>query len=229
MNLSKPYPWAGLIIFIIVLLGFWPTYYGPILAGGYEASLMIHFHNVVFMGWVLLLVTQTSLVASQRTDLHKKLGKFGIFLGVLVIVLGVATTLAKVSKGIADGHALEAQQFMLIPLTNMLLFSGFFSAAVIKRGKPQTHKCLITLATVSMLDAPISRMAFLGEPQNPGLLMLVWFLPIFFLLAADYIQKRKVTWLYVTGLVILLASGLRMPLSQTDAWLSIARIITGSP
>jgi hypothetical protein len=227
MNLRKPYVWAGLMILLIVLVGFWPSYFGLILQGTLNVGPLVHLHNAVFLGWVLLLSLQASLVANGQTKLHKKLGIFGIFLGVMVVVVGVMTTLNKVAGGIADGGVLEAQQFMLIPLTSMLMFAGFFAAAIYYRSKPTTHKRLMILATVSMLDAPISRMAFLGDPPNPALLMLIWFLPILVLMAADWSQKRKISWLYVTGILIMVLSGARFPISQTEAWLAIARVLSG--
>jgi hypothetical protein len=226
--LKKPYFWAGLLVLIIVLTGFWPSYFGLILQGTLNVGPLVHLHTAVFLGWVLLLIFQASLVANGQTKLHKKLGIFGIFLGLMVIVLGVMTTLNKVAGGIADGDVLEAQQFMLIPLTNMLLFAGFFASAIYYRSNPATHKRLMILATVSMLDAPISRVVIQGEPLNPVLFLLVWFLPILFLLAVDFVQKRKISWIYVIGILILLISGLRMPISQTDAWLAIAKVLSGS-
>jgi hypothetical protein len=227
VNQRKPYLLSGIIILSIVVVGFWPSYFGLIFSGNLEAGFVVHLHNAVFLGWVLLLIVQASLVAKNRTDLHKKLGVFGIFLGVLIVIVGVITTLNKVSMGIADGFAVEARQFLLIPLTNMLLFAGFFGAAVYYRKKPKTHKRLMMLATISMLDAPISRMAFLGEPQNPALLMLVWFTPLLVLAISDWMQNRKIPWLYVSGFLILMLSGIKIPLSQSDAWMSIAKLITG--
>ena len=57
---------AGLIL-ATVFLGFARTYY---LAGIFHAplpSLIIHLHGAAFTCWILLLVTQTSLVAAGRT------------------------------------------------------------------------------------------------------------------------------------------------------------------
>ena len=76
----------------------------------------------------------------------------------------VRTTL--VGSIMAAGNVLAAQKFMLTPLTSMGMFAGFFVAAVIYRTKPRIHKRLMMVATISMLDAPISRLAFVGDPPH---------------------------------------------------------------
>ncbi len=228
MTKFRPYLVTGILIAIIVIVGFWPSYFGLIMAGTLDVAPIVHLHTFIFLGWVTLLIIQTSLVAIGRTDLHRKLGAFGIVLGIALIVMGIVVTLNRVAIGIEAGHVLKAQQFMLIPLTDIILFSGFFIAAVINRKTPEIHKRLMLIATVALLDTPVSRMKYLGEPLNPALFLLIWFVPLFFLLIADFVQTRKITWLYVFGLVILLISGLRVPISQTEAWLSVARLITGS-
>ncbi len=228
MTIFRPYPLAAILIAVIVITGFWPSYFGLILSGDLDVAPLVHVHNAVFLGWIALLFLQASLVAGGRTDLHKKTGVWGIFLGSLVVVVGVTVVMNRVARGIAEGHLEKAQQFMLIPLTDMLLFAGFFIAAVTYRKRPKIHKCLMLLATVALLDAPVSRIAFLGDPAPPAVFMLVWFSPIILLIAADLVKNRKIPWLYVMGLAVLVLSGVRMPLSQTEAWLSIARVLTGS-
>src|SRR2546430_6276618 len=37
-------------------------------------SLTIHLHGAAFSCWILLLVTQTSLVSAGRVDIHRRLG-----------------------------------------------------------------------------------------------------------------------------------------------------------
>src|SRR5947209_15105484 len=79
----------ALAILFTVFLGFARSYY---LAGMFNAPLpsrIIHFHGAVFTCWILLLVTQTSLVAAGRTDIHRRLGIAGFFLACLMPVLGV--------------------------------------------------------------------------------------------------------------------------------------------
>src|SRR5438128_1996163 len=79
----------ALLLLLTVFAGFARTYY---LAGVFHAplpSLIIHLHGAVFSCWVLLLLTQTSLVSAGRVDIHRRLGIAGFVLACLMGVLGV--------------------------------------------------------------------------------------------------------------------------------------------
>jgi len=52
-------------------------------------SPIIHIHGAAFTAWILLLVTQTSLVAAGAQNIHRRLGLAGFFLGCLMVILGV--------------------------------------------------------------------------------------------------------------------------------------------
>src|SRR5258708_32179611 len=70
----------ALLMLVTVFVGFARTYY---LAGVFHAplpSLIIHLHGAVFSCWILLLVTQASLVAAGRVAVHRRLGILGFLL-----------------------------------------------------------------------------------------------------------------------------------------------------
>ena len=78
-----------MLILIAVFVGFAHTYY---LAGLFRAplpNLLVHVHGAVFTLWILLFITQTSLVAAGRVDLHRRLGILGVVVACLLVVLGV--------------------------------------------------------------------------------------------------------------------------------------------
>ena len=59
----------SVLMLVTVFVGFAPTYY---LAGVFHAplpSMIIHLHGAVFSCWMLLLITQTSLVSTGRVNL----------------------------------------------------------------------------------------------------------------------------------------------------------------
>ena len=70
-----------------VITGFAPTYYlKPLCAT--PALPLIHIHGALFSAWVLLFAAQTSLVAANRTEFHKRLGIGGAVLAVAMVVSG---------------------------------------------------------------------------------------------------------------------------------------------
>ena len=79
----------ALLMRVTVFVGFAPSYY---LAGLFRAPLpspIIHVHGALFSCWILLLVTQTSLVSAGRVDLHRRLGIAGFMLACVMGVVGV--------------------------------------------------------------------------------------------------------------------------------------------
>ena len=71
---------------------------------------------------MLLLVTQTTLIAAQRTHLHRQLGVAGAVLAVAMIGLGTAVAVSRTASGaIADQGA--PLLFLAVPLLGMVVFA----------------------------------------------------------------------------------------------------------
>src|ERR1041385_8610276 len=90
--------------------GFAPTYYLKPLFATPALPLSLHIHGALFTAWVLLFVAQTSLVAANRTDLHRRLGVAGAGLAVAMVVSGTAVAiesarLARPALGVLAGAA----------------------------------------------------------------------------------------------------------------------------
>ena len=98
------YIWFAVFMPVIVLAGFARTYYlkgffgTPALPG-----LLVHLHGIVMRSWVVLFVTQVSLVATGRTRTHQRLGVLGAVLAALVIVVGVLTAIAGAASTFTSG------------------------------------------------------------------------------------------------------------------------------
>jgi hypothetical protein len=112
----------SLLMLATVFAGFARTYF---LAGVFSAplpNLIIHVHGAAFTCWILLLITQTTLVSSGRVDLHRQLGIAGFFLGCLMVILGVlAATDSLARNANLAGH--DAKAFYIVPLTDILIFA----------------------------------------------------------------------------------------------------------
>ena len=103
----------SLLVAAIAFVGFWPTYFGPLLAGAVDQLPLIHFHAAVYVGWLLIFVTQTVFAARGRVDLHVKLGRIAIGYGVFVVVVGLLVGLGMFAVRVQAGEIDEASGRLL--------------------------------------------------------------------------------------------------------------------
>src|SRR4030095_14432248 len=75
----------ALAAIVAVFIGFSRTYYLRSHFQDDRLPLYLQVHGAAFSAWMMLFLTQTSLVAASRTDLHRRLG-WGR--GALGVVLG---------------------------------------------------------------------------------------------------------------------------------------------
>ncbi len=223
--MKRIYVPVGILATLIAFVGFWPTYFGPLLSGTLQKVPIIHLHAVVYSGWLALFITQAVLAARGRIALHMKIGRFGMLYGVLVILVGLATAFSQFGSRIGAGKLAEAQGMLFGPFTDMLVFAPFLAAAWIYRRRPEIHKRLITVATTMLLIAAVSRM----PPFRDGLTvsdyplyLAVWLSPIYTAMLYDWFKRRIVHPVYLLGMVTLALVRFRTPLRDSETWLSIS-------
>jgi hypothetical protein len=215
--------YVGVALFMtaIVVSGFWRTYFGPLLRGTMERPWIFHLHTLVFMGWMILLLAQVTLVSLGRTRIHRKLGKIGIAYGFVVLAVGLVMTFTAPLLHLAAGDQKmdEAAGLLLLPLGDMVLFAGFFTAAIVYRPKPEIHKRLILLATVALLFPAVARLAF----ERPWIFLVIWLSPILVAMGHDVLIRRRVHPTYLIGTGILIVAFTRVFFMHSDPWLKIGR------
>lgn len=207
---------------VIVVVGFWPSYFGPMLRGVVARPWILQLHGAVYVGWLLLLLAQVALVATGRTSVHRKLGTFGIGYGILVWIMGVVVSFAAPLLHLAAGEwdMDRAAGFLIIPLGDMVLFGGFFGAAILYRRKPEIHKRLILLANVALLFAAVSRIPGIGRGT---IFIFAWISPLLAAMGYELVTRRRVHPAYLIGLAILLIGFARVFLRQSEYVLRIGR------
>jgi len=218
---------------VTVFAGFAATYYLRLLSGGPKATLsggpfttLVHVHAALFTTWVCLFIVQTALVASRRVAVHRRLGVAGAVLAGAMVVAGTSIAVATAARGSAP-PGMTAVTFLAIPLFDMVLFSGFVSAALVARRNREAHKRLMLLAYVSIITAAIARLPGvlpLGPPAFFGLSFL-------FVVAGaiyDFVSRGRVHKVYLWGGAIIIASiPLRLAIGNTSAWQAFAKMLTG--
>jgi hypothetical protein len=84
--------------------------------------------------------------------LHRRLGVAGAGLAVLLVPVGITTTVQAIRRVAAGGPGLPLA-LLPIPLGGVLVFATLVAAGILYRRRPETHKRLMLLATINILGA----------------------------------------------------------------------------
>jgi hypothetical protein len=217
----------AIAVLITVFLGFSHSYFLKAYYGTPELSLLVHIHGLVFTSWVLLFLAQTSLVATGHTDRHRKLGVAGAVLAALLLIVGTATAILRVKGGRPSPiPGVPPLSFLAVPLFDMVAFAMLIGAGLVLRNRPETHKRLMTLATIALTSAPIARLSFV-RPGGPPAFFGLTDLFIVAMLVYDFATRGKAHPATIWGgLVIVASQPLRLMISGTPAWLAFAGWLT---
>jgi hypothetical protein len=217
----------------VAFLGFAPTYWLPLASGSFSSTPVVHFHGMLFFAWTLYFAFQTWLAASGRTARHRMMGMVGVSLATAMTIFGFLVAVNAMKRSAAIGQTDQGIAFVIVPLSGILFFAVVFILAVAATHRPETHKRLMLLAGISLLDAAVARwfLTFLAPPGPPGpppveVTIVPAFVAYLLLLVAmvfDWRTNGRVHPVYVYGGAALLAVKLlNWPISATPAWHAFA-------
>lgn len=216
----------AVVLAAAVVFGFARTFY---LRPYFEAAPLpgvIAAHGFVFSAWIGLFVVQTSLVAAGRTRWHRRLGWAGAGLAAGMVAAGLAAAIFQGRRDIAAGYEDLELAFFATPVLALTVFAALVAAAVALRTRPETHKRLMLLATISLLDPAIGRWPVPGFADSP--LAYYGITDAFIMLAMlyDAFARRSVAPAYLWGGLLVLAGQVgRDALGATPLWQAFAAAI----
>ena len=221
--------YIGMVIAIVITVfaGFSRTFY---LRPYFQTQALIPLlilHGVVFSSWIVLLVTQTTLVATKRMRTHMRLGIAGGLLASLMILIGTVTAIVR-AKGPSPVPGVNPLSFLTIPLGDMLVFASLVGAAFYFRRRADTHKRLMLLATIAILPAAVARLPF-AFIQQYGPLAFFGLSDLFIVpcLIYDIVTRgRPHRATVLGGALIVISHPLRLVIGNTHAWLVFATWLT---
>jgi hypothetical protein len=237
------YAWMAITCLAIAVIGFVPTYFVPLAQGATFSPPIQHIHGLLFFGWTIFFCTQTWLVAKGRALAHRDWGLLGVALATAMVASVFVTVGIRINSYVNPDFAAGMRAFSWVQVSGMLFFGTAVTLAIVNVKKPEIHKRLMLLATISLLDAPIARwflVAMGGMPPAvngevppppvfvdlmPGAIsVLLLLVPIFF----DWRTRGRPHPVYLVGAGVLVAKYLTLvPVSQLPAWDAIAGWIAG--
>ena len=209
----------------IVFAGFARTYYLKGLFGTPELPPLRHIHGLVMTAWFVLFAVQTWLVSTRKVAVHRRLGVAGALLAGIAVVVGFMVAIDAARRGATPGP--PPLVFLIVPMADMVIFACLVGTALWFRRRPEIHRRLMLLSTLSILPAAIGRIPFLLA-AGP----LAFFgIPDLIILACVAYDTRKNGRLHPAflwgGLVVILSHPIRMMVAGTALWMRFATWITG--
>lgn len=223
----------------VAVLGFAPTYFIPMASGGLAIPPLMHVHGLFFFAWTVFLCTQAWLVASGRTISHRDWGLLGIALATAMVFSVLVTVVFRINQLGALGTGGSMRIFSWVQVSGMLFFGGAVAAAIANVRRPEAHKRLMLLATISLMDAPIARwfLTFLAPPPPPGPIQappvivtvppaLVADLLVVAAIAYDWKRRGRPHPVWIVGGALLLVLQVTRPLvAATPEWEAMAAML----
>ncbi|MEQ1755131.1 MAG: hypothetical protein ABL973_13480 [Micropepsaceae bacterium] len=239
------YVWMAGACVAVAFLGFAPTYWARMATSSFHATPIIHIHGLLFSSWTLFFLMQTWFVAQGKVLRHREIGLIGISLATAMCIAGVLAAIRSMAHAEEFGAGLMGREFSIVSLSAIVFFGAAVAMAIANVRDPETHKRLMLLANVSILQAAAARWFFvLFAPPDarglspsetgpapvaisvpPGLLVD---LLIVVAMIYDWRTRGKIHRVYlIGGPALLFLQVIRVPLSTTPAWHAIAEWVAG--
>lgn len=145
----------------------------------------------------------------------------------LLVVVGLLTAIDALRRGVGP-FGLDPRIWLLsVPLAGIVLFAVLVTVAVVFRRRPEAHKRLMLLATITLLNPALGRLV--GRYLDVGLLgflvMIFTLTDVFVIVAVihDLRTRRSVHPALVWGgSAVVVIQPLLLAVGKTSAWLAVA-------
>jgi hypothetical protein len=235
---------AGLFVILLAFAGFGPSIIDQSRRNAPLTPLVIA-HGIVSGAWLLLFVTQATLVATRRIAVHRRLGLVGGLLAPVVFVVGYRVLIEEVRRGYElsgdlaraftplDSPPPSAAEFapgILPPLAGFFNFAVLAIAGLCCLRWPDVHKRLMLLALTPLAGEPIIHLVGHVAGRWPTLQgAAIFLLPVQLLLffasaIYDKVSMGRIHWVSLWVPILLLAelNVLNFVVGPSVAWQKLA-------
>ena len=228
------YSSAASVMLLIMIAGFYPYYLRGEGQGGRtissDLSTLVFIHGGAMTTWMILFFVQSLLVPARKLRIHMKLGWLAVVVGLVASTSGIKLAIESVRSypEIIFG-GMEYRQYLLVMLTDVVVFTLLVLAGVLFRRKREAHRAMMLLACLSVLGAAVSRMPVLYHVlEHAGL--IGEFGPIFiigalFLLVGSFFDRALDRWFAVGFVVMTLIHISSYLFATSDTWAGLVKAI----
>lgn len=219
----------GLMMLALALAGFWPQYFSAVTGRTPQATTqfwLIHLHAALFTVWLLLYVSQATLIMTGQARIHVKMGPWLAAYGFAIAAVGLYTAGLLANRlGQRENDFEAAAAFVFFPVIDMVYFAGFLAAAIVYRRRPDLHKRAMLLATFSIAVVGLGRLVGRTGLESVVVWQSLNLAPLLIAIAYDIFVCRKIYPILAVGLVVHLIRLNAEHFANTEVWLPVGRAL----
>lgn len=217
-------------ILLVLFWGFFKTYivFFPKFQGFNKVQ---HFHGLIMLTWMIMLIVQPLLIASGRTAIHRMVGKLSYIVAPLMMVsiffvlrMAYFNALEKMGKEAALGG-------ISLQFPSLISFAVMYGLAIKNKMNTPYHMRYMIGTALLMMGPGLGRalIIYFGNPF-PDAVMIMYYVTIALtaiLLFIDIFRKRP--WIpYTVVLVLMVLSQFLFSNQMSPWWQSFATWFSGA-
>ena len=187
---------------IIVLLGFWPSYFSGFFSGKNNYSFYFHFHACMMSVWIAMLIIQPILIRKKKLPVHRIIGKVSYII-MPMLFLSVLLLVHSRIKG-SDRNDLGLSIF--VPFKDLLILVTTYFIAIRYRHNLQIHARAMVSTGIVFIEPALVR--FMGHSvfKNDGTLAYFGTIGIIYAILITLIiierKQKSARWIFPLVLVM---------------------------
>lgn len=166
--------WLAWAYLLLVVLGFGKSFFLRPLFDNRAISPDVYLHGIVLTAWFMLFALQATLVRSGHRALHRILGRYSVVLAIAIVVSSAPVAYLFPSRLLTNAPegfdiAGEIPRLAIVVVGNtgfLILFSLFYTTAIVWRQRTAAHKRLMSLAAYCIVGPAVGRLTTLWGPAG---------------------------------------------------------------
>ena len=147
---NSGYYLLGLIV--LVILGFWNSYFSKLFTQTDELNIYFHFHAVIAFLWILIVIVQPFLIKRGDVNLHRKIGKLSY---VLIALVFISVLLLAHSRHTIDEEGLGLR--LLVPFKDLIILGIVYAIAMWNRKTTPIHARAMIASGIVFIEPALIR------------------------------------------------------------------------
>ena len=159
---------VGIVLLIVLAqVGFYKTYichfpgfedYTRPDGRPFHFSWAMHFHGLMMIGWLLMLLVQPIFILKGKIKLHRIVGQLSYVLAPLVLFTMYLVTRVALNRVVAPGeHAAVVARRMALDVPAIIFFAILYILAIVYRHRMLLHSRYICSTAFMLISPPLAR------------------------------------------------------------------------